>query len=97
MREDGKPFEFVKSARGNFMLVVHGFVFAREVKRNDKILWRCSRYSKLKCTARCSTGFQHSTIVFKSGHNHAPEGEFLQHQQRYFFAKVGDMIAQSDV
>ena len=91
-QEDGKSLEFIKSQRGHFMLVVNGFTFIKESRKNDRIFWKCSRYERLRCTARCSV--QESMIALKSGHNHGPEWALLHDRQRFYFSKVTDMMVQ---
>ncbi|KFM80508.1 hypothetical protein X975_16611, partial [Stegodyphus mimosarum] len=45
---------FVESRRG-FSLLLRGYTFKREKALSTKVIWRCSLYEKLKCTARCHT------------------------------------------
>ena len=65
--------EFLKSQKGNDLLVADGCTFRSEKVWNGKTFWKCTEYRKQKCRARCHT--QDDTITARNGeHNHVPNG-----------------------
>lgn len=63
---------FMKSKYGNDILVDrYGYTYRSNLKRNDKIYWKCGQSSKFECGARAIT---HGIVVINwSGfHNHTP-------------------------
>lgn len=65
-------FMFIHSQKGRIQLKSHdGYMYVKEKNVNEKIYWRCTRYTtKLRCHARIHT-LKHE-IVRQSQHNHDP-------------------------
>lgn len=65
-------FMFIHSQKGKIQLKSHdGYLYVKEKNVNDKIYWRCTRYTtKLRCHARVHT-VKHE-IVRQTEHNHDP-------------------------
>lgn len=47
--------EFVKSQKGNNLLIFEGYLFSIHRKSEKKIIWRCTEYKSKNCLTRCYT------------------------------------------
>jgi hypothetical protein len=47
--------EFIKSQKGNNLLIFEGYLFSIHQKNEKKIIWRCTDYKRKNCLARCYT------------------------------------------
>ena len=90
-QDDNQLLEFVRRPNGGHMFVCDGYTYVREKKIFDKIFWKCSRYRHhLRCLARCC--IQGSNVTRTSEHNHPPDLADLQSRDRYFYARVEDIV-----
>ncbi|XP_060867196.1 uncharacterized protein LOC132942645 [Metopolophium dirhodum] len=65
--------EFVKSAKGNNLLVYRGFLYSREKPpKNDETIWKCVESKNVMCRARVHTNGEEITKVMNV-HSHPPD------------------------
>src|ERR1700731_4719650 len=63
------PLQFIKSSRGNNLLVNNGFIYRKEREKLDKIVWKCVEYDSAKCAGRCLT-INNDIVKLNENHNH---------------------------
>ncbi|XP_031358774.1 uncharacterized protein LOC116182376 [Photinus pyralis] len=67
---------FVKSQKGNNMLILNGFIHKKERIIEGKIIWKCASYNKCKCPGRVHT-FE-GEVVKSTSHNHVADAAKLE-------------------
>lgn len=68
----------VQGPRGGPQLVVRNFSFIKQTDAERKTYWRCHRYQKFNCRARCVTDKRDGSLVQYSEHTHKPDITRLQ-------------------
>ena len=72
--DPSRPFTYIKSKRGNALLLYEGYTFSQKVNKSKnqcKKMWRCSTHTNRGCIAGLVT-FENAIIYIKNSHNHAP-------------------------
>ncbi|XP_072377879.1 uncharacterized protein [Diabrotica undecimpunctata] len=62
---------FVKSQKGNNLLLYNGFLHKKERVVGEKTIWKCATYNKCKCTGRVHTVVDE--ITKSTEHNHVAD------------------------
>ncbi|XP_072384722.1 uncharacterized protein [Diabrotica undecimpunctata] len=62
---------FVKSQKGNNLLLYNGFLHKKERVIGEKTIWKCATYNKCKCTGRVHTVVDE--ITKSTQHNHVAD------------------------
>ena len=66
-----RPFEFIESSRGGYILVMQGHTFVKMNKSAHN--WYCSRRISRKCRAKVRINEEGTEVVcFPFEHNHPP-------------------------
>ncbi|PSN45815.1 hypothetical protein C0J52_05500 [Blattella germanica] len=78
------PVVIVETKRGTLQLIHDNYIFYRENKKGDKMMWRCSGYHRTRCLARCHT-FSGALTYSLFLHNHGPNSsmQFVRNRRGF--------------
>ena len=66
---------YVKSSKGNDLLVYSGYIFEKDYMKKQKTYWKCIRYNTDKCRGRAHTKNNEVSFHKDDLHNHTPNNE----------------------